>query len=217
MEKWNSSNVNHIESAADYHFVKCLPKETNIFNVSKVHQFGDNLADRQSSDTTNTSKQPVEKSHSQYSHLVADSLLGTTLAIPALNSNDLEVHRAQFQTRIGPCLEVILDGDRTTGTVRFADGDVLVESGSAFNGWLVDTLVLPDSVGSTVTVDRALLCPGLRHAYKLVDDVVLHKRIGCPAIDGETCKSRADREATIVGDGAGNGKSDQRLMLRRKI
>ncbi len=53
----------------------------------------------------------------------------------------------QFQAERGPRIEMVPGRHRSAGTVRAADGPVLVESRGTLDGGLVDTLGLVDIVG----------------------------------------------------------------------
>jgi hypothetical protein len=105
--------------------------------------------------------------------LVGDSLPASATTIPALNSDDLEVQGAKVHAEICPGLEVVLNSDCTANRAGFADRDVLVESRGAFDRRLVDALVLPDSVGGTITVHRTLLGASLGQVNHILHDIIL--------------------------------------------
>lgn len=96
-----------------------------------------------------------------FTHLVGDGLLRGPGAVPALDSNDLEVQGAKAQAVILPGVEMVGDRDSAAGAAAAADGDVLVKGAGALNGRRIDARVLPDGVGAAVAADRALHCARL--------------------------------------------------------
>ena len=85
----------------------------------------------------------------------ADSVLGVAAGTtPALGSKDLVVVVAEVKAGFLPGGEVVGHGDGTAaGPLADAVGDVLPEGGRTRDGGLVDLLVLPDLVGTSVTLD----------------------------------------------------------------
>jgi hypothetical protein len=140
------------------------------------------------------------------SHLVGDGLIAIATAIPALNSDDLEVQGAKVQTQILPGIEVVLDGDGAADAAGIADWDILIESRGASDRRFVDALVLPDSVGGAITVNRALLSTGLGQVDDVIDDIILYQRIGRLAVHGQGSESGVDSQAASVGNGPGNAR-----------
>lgn len=132
--------------------------------------------------------------------LIADSLIAGATAIPALHGDDLIVQGAKVHSEIGPSLEMVLDGNGAADTRRVANRDVLVKGRCALNGRFVDTLVLPDGIGSSVTVYRALHGAGLVHVHLIIDDVILNQWVGGPAVHGKASKSGFDIKATCMCD-----------------
>lgn len=96
---------------------------------------------------------------------------------------------------------MVLDGDSAAGTSALAYGDILVKGAGAQDGRLVDTLVLPDHVGPTIGRDGALLSASLRVAARVLDDIILHKRILGPSVDGQGAQAFGDTERAAIGDG----------------
>ena len=78
--------------------------------------------------------------------LIAHSLSSRTTTTPALHSNDLVIESTQVQSKRRPSLEVILDGDSTTGSIGRSDRDILIESRRALDRRLVNTRVLIDRI-----------------------------------------------------------------------
>ena len=79
-------------------------------------------------------------------------------AAPALDSENLVVQGAEVHAGLGPCVEVVLDGDGAAGACARADGDVLLEGRGALDRGLVDLLVLPNLVCAAVACQSTLLC-----------------------------------------------------------
>jgi hypothetical protein len=75
-----------------------------------------------------------------------------------------------------------------------ADRDVLVEGRRAYNGRLIDALVLPDSVGASVTGERSLLRAARGDSNVGLHDIILNKGVRAPTIDGKTSKTAGDIE-----------------------
>jgi hypothetical protein len=94
-------------------------------------------------------------------------------AAPAFNGHDLVVQTAKVHASFGPCAEVVRNGDSTASARTLADGDVLVESRGSLDRWLVDLLMLPDRVSSTVTRESTLLCALLWIPNWILHNVVL--------------------------------------------
>jgi len=95
--------------------------------------------------------------------------------------------RAQLQSKLLPCGEVVRRGDSAAGAVSLADRPELVESSSALDGGLIDTLGLVDVVGSSVGGDRSLQRRAATRVVAAVglDDVVLDEGARGPAVNGE--------------------------------
>jgi len=90
---------------------------------------------------------------------------------------------------------VVGNGDGTAGTWSLTDGDVLVEGGGSLDGWLVDLLVKPDVVDTSVRGDSTLVgADGLVTSVGL-HDVVLNKWVLAPSVDREETDT-AGREGT---------------------
>jgi len=87
---------------------------------------------------------------------------------------------------------VVLDGDGAAGPRRVPDRDILVEGRRAQYRRVVDTLILPDGVGPSIARDSTLLRTRLSDAHLVIDDVVLDKGVGGPAIDGEAAEPAGD-------------------------
>ena len=102
---------------------------------------------------------------------------------------------------------MVLDRNGTADTIGITDGYILVESRCAFNRRFVGARVLPDSVGSAITGDRALHGTGLCQVYDVIDDIVLYQRIGRPAVYGQGRESGGDSEAASMGNGPSNAGS----------
>lgn len=139
---------------------------------------------------------------SRATRLVANGLRRGPCAVPALDGDNLEVQLAEVQADVRPGGEVVLDGDGAAGATATADRDVLVESGGALDGRLVDALILPDFVRAAVASERALLRARLREAGRVLNHVILHQRIGRPAVNGQRAKAAGDLEAAAIGDGS---------------
>lgn len=115
-------------------------------------------------------------------------------AAPALHGDNLEVHRTQIQTSLGPRIEVVLNRDSAAGPCGASDGDVLVEGRRAHNGRLIDALVLPDGIGASVTGQRALLRAARRDSNVCFHHIVFYKRIRCPSVDGKAAETAGNIE-----------------------
>lgn len=74
------------------------------------------------------------------------------------------------------------DGDGTAGTGALANGDVLVEGGSALDRRLVNLGVLPDAVRSAIARKSPLLSTLLRVADRVLYDVILDERVSTPTV-----------------------------------
>lgn len=98
---------------------------------------------------------------------------------------------------------MVAHGDGTTAALLLADRPVLVEGLSAIDGRLVVAGRLVDVVGGAVGGDgseaggarRGVVCA------KVLDDIVLDKRVAGPAVDGEIAVA-GGVEGARVGDGA---------------
>jgi hypothetical protein len=77
----------------------------------------------------------------------------------------------------------------------------LVEGRGTLDGGLVDLLMLPNGVGSSVAGEGALDGTLLRRVACILHDVVFDKRVGTPAVDGEESYSAGDTERTGEVDG----------------
>lgn len=110
---------------------------------------------------------------------------------------------AQLQTSLGPRIEVVAHSDGTTGALLLADRPVLVEGLGAVDGRLVVAGSLVDVVGGAVGGDGAETLGARRRVVgaKVLDDVVLDKRVAGPAVDGQVAVA-GGVELTRVGDGA---------------
>ena len=114
---------------------------------------------------------------------LAEGELAVAAAAPALDGDNLVVEGAEVEAGLGPCGEVIRDGDGAAGAGALPDGDVLVEGGGALDGGLVDLLVLPDRVGGAIAREGALLRALLWIADRVLHDVVLDQRVRTPTVD----------------------------------
>lgn len=133
---------------------------------------------------------------------LADTDLTLTGTAPALNGDGLVVESTKVHAESGPSIEVVGDGDGTAGPWGLTDGNVLVECGGAGDGWLVDLLVLPDVIRSSVAhhgTHVGSLIGGV--ADGVLHDIVLHKRAGGPTVDGQETDAGGG-ESSTVGDGA---------------
>jgi hypothetical protein len=110
-----------------------------------------------------------------------------TLALVALDSDDLVVVLTERHALAGPGIEVGLHVDRTAGALVLANGPVLLKGLCAVNGGLVGAGALRNLVRGTVGGDGALVLRlrGRVVRAKVLDDVVLDQRVTGPAVDGE--------------------------------
>lgn len=80
---------------------------------------------------------------------------------------------------------MIRRGDSPAGTVRAANGPVLVEGCGTFDGWCAFTNGLVNIVQTSITGHGAFICKarvGIVRAEVLAD-VVLDQGVGGPAVD----------------------------------
>lgn len=94
------------------------------------------------------------------------------------------------------------EGDSAAGApLARAHGDVLVEGSCTLDRWLVDLLVLVDSVCRAVAGEGALhgaLASGA--AAVAVLDVVLNEWVGAPAVEGDKSGAGCGRRRSREGD-----------------
>jgi hypothetical protein len=121
-------------------------------------------------------------------HLRAvDSHRRATLALVALDSDDLVVVLSKRHALAGPRIEVRLHVDRTAGTLVLANRPVLLKGLCAVDGGLVGAGALRNLVRGTVGGHGALVGRLRRRVVRaeVLDDVVLDQRVAGPAVDGE--------------------------------
>jgi hypothetical protein len=82
-----------------------------------------------------------------------------------------------------PRIDMVLDRYCTTGAPVLADGQVLVEGGSALDRGLIHSGGLVDIVRRSIGDDCALVCSpcGPAEVVRLLVDVVFNERVGRPA------------------------------------
>lgn len=94
---------------------------------------------------------------------------------------------AEREAGPSPGVKVVLHIDTAARALLLADGPVLVKSGGAVDGGLVDALGAVDVVDAAVRGDGPET-GGARAGVvsaKVLDDVVLDERVARPAVDGE--------------------------------
>jgi hypothetical protein len=130
--------------------------------------------------------------------LVADLLCGNALAAPAFHSNNLVIKRAQVQTEVSPCLEVVLDSDSATLTRGISDREILVESRCADNRpVLIDyTRILIDYVLRFIARNRPLYSAKARRIKGILNNIVFNKGVFAPAIDRKKGSSATNSKST---------------------
>jgi hypothetical protein len=89
---------------------------------------------------------------------------------------------------------VVLNSNGTARSRRISYRDVLVEGGCTLDGWLIDTLVLPDGVARSIARDSTFLGTKARSGAAVLDDVVLDQWVGSPSIDRKKTGSAGDTE-----------------------
>jgi len=124
-------------------------------------------------------------------HSLANSLGSFALTTPTLHGNYLVAKAAQIQTQIRPCIEMVCDRDSTACTRRLSDRDILIKGRGSFDGRCIVPGVLVDGVLGSITVNAALVGAKAWRAGGILYDVVFHKRICAPTVDGEESGSRA--------------------------
>jgi len=132
--------------------------------------------------------------------LLRDGELSTSGTVPAFDGESLVVELSEVHAEASPLLEVVCHGDGTAAAAGGTDGEVLVEGTGPLDGGLVDLLVLPDGVGSSVTLESALDGSLLGWVGSIFHDVVLDEWVGGPAVDGEETNTTGDRERAREGD-----------------
>jgi hypothetical protein len=127
-----------------------------------------------------------------------------TLALVALNSDDLVVVLTERHALAGPGIEVGLHVDRTAGALVLANGPVLLKGLCAVDGGLVGASALGNLVRGAVGGDGTLVLRlrGRVVRAEVLDDVVLDQRVAGPAVDGKVGVA-AGVVCAGVGDGAG--------------
>lgn len=96
---------------------------------------------------------------------------------------------------------MILHSNSSAGPGRVPHGNVLVKGGRALDGRLVDASVLPDGVSASVAGNGPLDGALCWVVVVVLHDVVLHQRVGAPAVDGEQTGSAVDTKGAAKVDG----------------
>jgi hypothetical protein len=111
---------------------------------------------------------------------------------------------AHSHAGISPSGEVSLDVDRSTNALLLPDRPVLLEGRRAVDGGLVGTGGLKDVVSATINGDGSLLscCRGWVVAAVRLNDVVLNKRVACPAVERDVGVHVLTGPGTAVVDNA---------------
>ena len=115
-------------------------------------------------------------------------VLGVSASIaPSLGGKHLIIMRAQVQASLLPSGEVVGHSDGAAAGPRgHAVGDVLPEGGCPGDGRLVDLLMLPDIVRTSVALKSAELL-ALGRALAIVCillNIVLDQGVSGPSVDG---------------------------------
>jgi hypothetical protein len=121
---------------------------------------------------------------------------------PAFDGQDLIVQGAKIQAMRSPSGEMICNRDGTAGAGTGADGNVLLKGSGSCDGGLVDLLVLPDLVRSTIAREGTQLRTRVRIASRCLHNVVFHKWVCAPAIDSKNSNAACDGERAAKGDRA---------------
>ncbi len=132
---------------------------------------------------------------------LADSNGRSSRALISLSGNDLVVERStQIHAKLLPRSKVVGDGDGAGSTLGSADGPVLLEGSSTFDGSRVGSGGLENIVGRSISGNRTLKggSTGRIVVSIRLNDVVFDHRIKSPSVDGEIAVS-------IRGEGAGIG------------
>lgn len=94
---------------------------------------------------------------------------------------------------------MVCRGNSPAASPRLPNRNILVERRGAFNGRFVNTSVLVDVVGSSITSDGAFVC-STAETNLVLYDVVLDKGVSGPAVHGEEDGAGAGLEITGKGD-----------------
>lgn len=121
------------------------------------------------------------------SHPLGNGDAGRSTAEVSLSGNNLVVVSAQVQSDLGPRVKVGASVDGSAGALILTDRPVLLKGAGTLDGWLVGTGAHEDIVNGSVGGDGTLPLGTLRGVVcaEIFDDIVLNKRVLCPAVDSE--------------------------------
>jgi hypothetical protein len=130
--------------------------------------------------------------------LVTDVLYGSALPVPAFHSKNLVIERAQVQTEVSLCLEVVLDSNGATLTRSISDREILVESRCADNRpVLIDyTRIVINYILRSIARNRPLYCAKARRIKGILNNIVLNKGVFAPAVDRKKGSSATNTKCT---------------------
>lgn len=97
---------------------------------------------------------------------------------------------------------MVLEGDRAASPWRLTHGDILIEGGRAFDRRFINTLVFPNRISCSVARYSPLLRTKTRGTAVVLDDIVLDKRAGGPAVDRQKASSATNTERPAEGNWA---------------